>query len=174
MNASMKASEVKSSSPSPTGLTGVVTVSPHTTWESAVTLMEEFGIHHLVVMSGPKFVGLLCSRDLPSQLIRNKGIHAMLTLPVSEMMRTDAPTITDTTEIGEAVRLMLKHRVSALPVVHEDRVVAILSESDLLRLVESEWSERPNALEEATQRGEAMAANPMVQKIMKTLSDAGI
>jgi CBS domain-containing protein len=42
--------------------------------------------------------------------------------------------------VGEAAQLMLEHRISGLPVVDaRDRLVGIITESDIFRLVVRDW-----------------------------------
>ncbi|HHC07235.1 MAG TPA: CBS domain-containing protein [Actinobacteria bacterium] len=66
-------------------------------------------------------------------------------MKVVDLMSTDVVTVTPDTGIREAARLMVRHRVSGLPVV-EDRLVGIITEADFLRL-EVERQERFRAVE---------------------------
>lgn len=55
----------------------------------------------------------------------------------SEVMRREVVTVTPQTAISDAVRLMLEHHISGLPVVDEaGAAVGILTEGDLLRRAE--------------------------------------
>jgi CBS domain-containing protein len=56
-------------------------------------------------------------------------------------MTADPLTIGPEATIGEAAQLMLDHKVSGLPVIEDDgRVVGIITESDIFRLVVREWN----------------------------------
>lgn len=67
-------------------------------------------------------------------------------MKASDVMRTDLVTVTPRTEIRDAVRLMLDHRISGLPVVDEaGAAVGMLTEGDLLRRAELGTQQRPPA-----------------------------
>lgn len=56
-----------------------------------------------------------------------------------DVMVTDLITVTEQTPITEAIRLLMEHRISGLPVVDDDfHLVGIITEKDLLRLCHEE------------------------------------
>ena len=62
-------------------------------------------------------------------------------LKVSGIMTRNPGTIQQTASVGEAARIMLEKKFSGLPVVDEENhLVGIITESDIFRLVVSEWS----------------------------------
>jgi CBS domain-containing protein len=65
---------------------------------------------------------------------------------LNQIMTRQPVTVTDTTTIQEAARLMLQRKISGLPVVKEGRLVGIITESDIFRLVVRTWSEQPEAV----------------------------
>jgi acetoin utilization protein AcuB len=64
----------------------------------------------------------------------------LMTMTVQEIMTWDPETIGPADTIQEAAELMLEIGVSGLPVVEHDRVVGIITESDIFRLVIESWS----------------------------------
>jgi len=54
----------------------------------------------------------------------------------SEIMTTDVATVSPETSIAELASLLIKRRISAVPVVSGGRVIGIVSEGDLLRRTE--------------------------------------
>ena len=56
-------------------------------------------------------------------------------LPVRSAMTTDPITIAPTDTIKDACRKMLSHKISGLPVVVENKVVGIFTETDALRFL---------------------------------------
>ncbi len=52
--------------------------------------------------------------------------------PVSKVMRRDVTTVTPETDTLEALKLMQRYRVGCLPVVHNDRLVGVVSTEDFL------------------------------------------
>ncbi|WP_321420433.1 CBS domain-containing protein [uncultured Methanomethylovorans sp.] len=57
-------------------------------------------------------------------------------MQVKDIMNTDVIVCNPLTTISEASQLLKKNNVSGLPVVEEGRVVGIVSEGDLLKLLE--------------------------------------
>jgi len=85
-------------------------------------------------------VGMVTLEDLryanPAGIARFDVIHisGMLSkYPVRQLMTKDPKTISLTAPLIDAARLMLKHRISALPVLDGDEVMGIITESDIFR-----------------------------------------
>lgn len=55
-----------------------------------------------------------------------------------EMMTTHLVTVRPETSVYEAMRLLVEHKVTGLPVVADDRLLGIVTEKDLLEAVYSE------------------------------------
>ena len=53
-------------------------------------------------------------------------------MTVEDVMTRDVITVSPETPIHKAARLMVEHSVSGLPVVHDGRLVGIISEGDLI------------------------------------------
>ncbi len=61
----------------------------------------------------------------------------------ADIMTTNVVTVRSDTEVREIADLLLKHRISAVPVVTDDgRIVGLVSEGDLIRRVETETDAR--------------------------------
>ncbi len=61
-----------------------------------------------------------------------------------DVMTTELRTIGPEATIGEAARLMLEYRVSALPVLADDKLIGLISEGDLVRRVEIGTARAPS------------------------------
>jgi len=69
-------------------------------------------------------------------------------MKAGDVMTRDVVTVSAGATVAEAIRLMLDHRVSGLPVVDDGKVVGILTEGDLLRRSETGTTRhRPRWLE---------------------------
>jgi nucleotide-binding universal stress UspA family protein/predicted transcriptional regulator len=79
------------------------------------------------VLSDGKLVGVITDRDLR----RHEGYldHTEVRLA----MTTEVATIAPSTPIHEAAQRLLEHKIGALPVVEDERLVGIISTSDVLR-----------------------------------------
>jgi acetoin utilization protein AcuB len=108
----------------------VVTVPPSASAEIARSLMKSAKIHHLPVMEGKKLVGVLSERDLG-----RPGEAADRDLTVGELMTTDCVYTDPQTPVRRAANLLRGHNIGSLPVLDGDRLVGIVTVSDLLELV---------------------------------------
>ena len=57
-------------------------------------------------------------------------------IPVESVMRTNVMTISPDASIQEAARLMREHKFGCLPVTEKGKLVGIITEYDLLEIVE--------------------------------------
>jgi acetoin utilization protein AcuB len=131
-----------------------ITVAHGQTVGKAMELMARFDIRRLPVIRDGKVIGIVSDRDVrqmagrPSvKLEKTAADDAYLQLPVEEVMTLNAITIRETQPVQDAIALMIKHKISGLPVVGRDGVlVGILSEQDILKyclnLIERE-ADRP-------------------------------
>jgi CBS domain-containing protein len=60
-------------------------------------------------------------------------------LLVRKVMHKPVITVAPDATIAQAARLMLEHKIAGLPVVEAGRVVGILTESDIFRLMAGSW-----------------------------------
>ncbi|MEZ4735414.1 MAG: CBS domain-containing protein [Caldilineaceae bacterium] len=60
---------------------------------------------------------------------------------VTQVMTTDPITISPDDTVQDAAELMLEYQVSGLPVVEDGRVIGVITESDIFRLVVRAWGE---------------------------------
>jgi CBS domain-containing membrane protein len=98
-------------------------------------------IRHLPVLKDGKLVGIVSQRDLlANSLSKALDFDAqdrrsfLKSVDVSEAMTADVITVEERTEVDEAARLMIRHRIGCLPVVDaEGGLVGLVTETDLLR-----------------------------------------
>jgi acetoin utilization protein AcuB len=110
----------------------VATVSQEDTAEFAWHLMEQRNIHHLVVIDGPKVVGLVSHRDLAG----NMGNRVLADLKVCDVMTRTLITARPHTSLSEAADLMTGYTIGCLPILGDDKkLVGIVTITDLLMLL---------------------------------------
>lgn len=119
-----------------------IVIAPDTSLTTAQHLMEQHDVRRLPVVQDGKLVGIVTWGDL-----RAAGPSAATTLSIyewrallqqatiAEVMTRDPVTIAPDAPVQEAARLMLERKIGGLPVVSNERVVGIITESDLLRLL---------------------------------------
>ena len=117
-----------------------VTIAPSTSVHEAQALMQQRKIRHLPVLQDGRLVGMISDRDirlaLPSpatSLYVWEIRHLLDKLTVSEVMTYFVMTTAPDCPVTEAVGRLLGHKVGALPVIEDRRVVGILTRTDILR-----------------------------------------
>jgi acetoin utilization protein AcuB len=97
----------------------------------------ESDVRHLPVVDRGRLAGIISERDLPSDLITPGALGGTDRgdRPVSNYMSSDVISVNPESELGEAIDLMLEHRIGAVPVVEVDgeRLIGIVSYVDVLR-----------------------------------------
>ena len=78
-----------------------------------------------------RLIGLVTHRAVLRFLTSGQSKHLR---PVAEIMRTDLTTVEPDTSTVEALRLMRRLKVGCLPVVHEGRLVGLVTESDFMEI----------------------------------------
>ena len=117
--------------------TNVQAINPTESLERAKLQMQLRGIHHLVVIDGLQVVGIVTSEAL------EKGI-AEGVARVEDVMSRHAFTGTPGMTVRKAANLLRGRTLGALPVVDRQRLVGIVTVSDLLELL-GRGAERPVA-----------------------------
>jgi CBS domain-containing protein len=113
-----------------------VTVRAAAPLPEALSLMAMRRIHYLpVVDEDGTLIGLVNSDDL----LGTRGRGPARGDVVGAVMSAPAITVGPTATLAEAMRLMVERGIGALPVVHERRVVGILTQSDVVAAVAPGW-----------------------------------
>jgi CBS domain-containing protein len=96
-------------------------------------------IRHLPVVDGTRLVGIISERDLfRSSLAQALGYGTkatrdiMKTLRIKDVMVAAVVTVSPDSKLCDAVRVMLDKKIGCLPVVEDDRLVGLITETDVL------------------------------------------
>ncbi|HDH10077.1 MAG TPA: CBS domain-containing protein [Chloroflexi bacterium] len=119
-----------------------ITVDPETPFEDALHLMRREKIRRLpVVDKKGKLVGIVTEKDLlyaspsPATSLSIYELHYLLSkLKVHEVMTKEVITVTEYTPLEEAARIMADNKIGALPVMRGDKLVGIITETDLFKI----------------------------------------
>ena len=125
----------------------VITISPDTSLPEVHRLMQEHQIRRLPVVKHERMVGIVTLGDVreaePSDatsLSIWEMNYLLSQLKIEKIMTRDPIIIYPSETIGQAAWLMLTNKISGLPVVDDKhRIVGIITESDIFRLVVHEW-----------------------------------
>jgi len=109
----------------------VVTVTPQTAARDALRLLRSRGIRHLVVLNADEVVGIVSDRDVKQVAAQPERFNDWV---VDDVMSGAVITVDPSTAVEDAARLMLKERISALPVTEAGKLVGIVTETDVMRL----------------------------------------
>jgi acetoin utilization protein AcuB len=119
-----------------------ITVDPETLMLEARQRMMNGRIRHLVVTEDSRIVGIVTDRDIrlnlpsPATSLSVWEINFLLArLTVREVMTGSVVVVDPDRPAAEAARIMLDHKIGALPVVDGGRLVGIVTESDFVRVV---------------------------------------
>ena len=123
--------------------TYLVTVSPDTTIIKAKDLIEEKKINHLLVVDkSENLLGLVSDRDVkqswasPATTLSVHELNYLLTqLTVEMIMAKNITTISSGTTIENAALIMQENRISALPVMEAEKLVGIITTTDVLEVL---------------------------------------
>src|SRR6185312_4115420 len=107
--------------------TGVVTIDRAETASAASSRMKRRRIRHLVVMEDGSVVGIISERDLGG-----RTGSAVRGRKVRDLMTPDVVSAGPRTTLAEAVKLMLTHVIGSLPVLEGDRLVGMVTATDVL------------------------------------------
>ena len=120
-----------------------VTISPDANVVEASELMKKEKVHRLPVLDkDKKLVGVISEKDIlfaspspASSLSIHEMAYLLSKLTVRKLMTKDPVTITKDTTVEEAARLMVDQDLSCLPVVEGDKLVGIVSKSDMFKIL---------------------------------------
>jgi acetoin utilization protein AcuB len=143
------------------------TVRPGDTLEAAQRTMAAGRFRHLPVVDKGVLVGVLTDRDLRQHLghLAHTRVNAVMT--------PNPVTVQHYSPVERAAHLMVTNKVGSLPVLHDGKLVGIITATDMLGIVEAILGE--NAEDSAridldlTGSGEITAATTLVQSICPLL-----
>jgi acetoin utilization protein AcuB len=107
-----------------------ITITQNASISEAIELMKVNSIRHLPVVSErKKLEGFVTLADLKQGLIPSMVGN----LSLHDLMIKDPITVGPDDDIEIAAQLIYKHKIGGMPVTKKDRLVGIITESDILR-----------------------------------------
>ena len=119
-----------------------ITVSPDTSMQEALDLMNEKNIRRLpVVDKKGSLIGIVSERELlkasPSDattLSRWEINTMLLQITVDKLMTKDVLSVSEDTPLEAAAKIMADQNISGLPVVKDDKVIGLIAETDIFNI----------------------------------------
>jgi acetoin utilization protein AcuB len=118
------------------------TVGPEDMLDKVFFLFNFEAIRHLPVLDKGKVVGVLSDRDLKKilgprkKIVSDKGDGTQFTVHarrVRTIMSRGITTIGPDEQAADAAAIMAKRKISCLPVVKKDKLVGMITSTDILR-----------------------------------------
>jgi len=111
-------------------ISGPITITESASIREAIEIMKANSIRHLPVVSkGNKLKGLVTLADLKQGLIPSMLADVSLT----DLMIKNPIIVHPDDDIEIAARIIYKHKIGGMPVVKNDKLVGIITETDILR-----------------------------------------
>jgi acetoin utilization protein AcuB len=156
----------------------VLSVSPETQVQDALAQMRKENVSRYPVLNKKgKLVGIVSESDLlnasPSEATTLSvwEINYLLSkITVERVMSKNVITVEEDCTLEEAARLMADHRIGGLPVIRNDSVVGIITETDLFRL----FLEMMGGRESGIRVSVLVKEQPgMLHRLTKAIDEAG-
>jgi len=119
----------------------VVTISPNTPIAEALELMRKEKIRRTPVVKAGKLIGIVSDKDLlnasPSDATALSiwELNYLLSkITVADVMTEKVLTVFPDTPIEEAARIMADNKIGGVPVMKDQEVVGIITETDIFKL----------------------------------------
>jgi acetoin utilization protein AcuB len=123
-----------------------ITVPSTTTLPEAHDLMRKHNIRRLLVVDDGELMGIVTLGDIrgaePSEAtsLGTFETHYLLSrLALDKIMTRNVIAVSPDDPVGKAARLMYENKIAGLPVVDEGKVVGVITESDVFRMVVELW-----------------------------------
>jgi len=112
----------------------VISVPPETTLEQTNAILTRYNLTVLPVLDGAgRPLGLISRR------VTEKSIfHGMGGLPAAEYMNTDFASLPPEASLRDIQERIIEHRQRFIPVVEDERVIGVITRTDLLNLLVKE------------------------------------
>jgi CBS domain-containing protein len=134
--------------------TTIHTIGPAMLAAEVKQLMSERQVRHVLVCTPDrKLLGIISDRDLPVR----PGATA------ADLMTRDAAVVAPDVTVAAAISVMLKRRISSLPVVEQDRVVGIVTMTDVAMTLQCALQSLDKVATELEEQG--FAPRPVARSI---------
>lgn len=120
-----------------------VTISEDANIDDTLHLMRERKVRRLPVLDRDgKMVGIVSDKDLlhaspsPATSLSVYEVHYLLSkLTVKKVMSSPVITVGANTPLEEAARIMADNKIGGLPVVEDDKLIGIITETDIFKIL---------------------------------------
>jgi len=136
----------------------------------AARLMAEKRISSVCICDDGAFVGIVTLRDLNSKVIA--GGHPV-DAPISSIMTASPLTLPPRTLVIDVLHLMVEKRIGHVPIVLDDKLVGIVTQTDLTRAQALSSADIVRRVARADTVGEMAIATAEIPQLLLQLVDGG-
>lgn len=155
----------------------IISIAPDMPVHDALNMFKRERIRRAPVVKDGKLVGIVSNRDLlnaspsPATSLSVWEMNYLLSkLTVSEVMTKKVTTVMEDTPIEEAARIMADNKIGGLPVMRDNHVVGIITETDLFKI----FLELMGAREKGVRVTALVTEKPgQLAKITQAIAEAG-
>ena len=109
----------------------VKTVRTDDSVHAAVLKMNKFQIGSVIVTNNGRAVGIITERNILERIVEPRLDPA--TIWAKDIMSSPLVTVDPNDTVDEAAKIMAQKRIKKLPVVEGDKIVGVVSTSDIVR-----------------------------------------
>ena len=110
----------------------VISVDASMTVNEAAKMMEDAKVGAVIVMENNTPVGIVTDRDFAVKIVA----HAyQITTPVKQIMSTPLFSVNSDESVRAAADLMHDRGIRKLPVINDDKIVGMITASDIVNLL---------------------------------------
>jgi CBS domain-containing protein len=109
----------------------IKTVRPDDTALDAVRKMNKFRIGSVIVVNSGRPVGIITERNILQEIVEPR--HDPATIKAKDIMTRPLITVNPHTAVDEAAKIMATKTIKTLPVVDRDKILGIVTSSDIVR-----------------------------------------
>jgi len=110
----------------------VVTLDEDVSAKKAAEIMAQEGVSAIIVTSEGKAKGILTERDILKRIVAEDKDSRKT--KVKEIMSSPLVTIEPSTDLEKAAHLMFEKKIKNLPVIHDNRLIGLISLQDICKL----------------------------------------
>ena len=112
---------------------GVRVAEPDSSVREVVAAMNRFNIGSIIVVQDNKPVGVISERDVLRRVV--EPCLSPETIAARQIMTSPVITICESASVAEVVKIMAEKRVRKIPVMKKERLVGIITYTDILSKV---------------------------------------
>lgn len=128
----------------------IVTISAGESLSTVEDIMRLGRVRHMPVVSGGRLVGVVSERDLLRSSLSSLSSHRtaerkafLYAVEIGRVMSQPPIVIDPDASIRQAAQVMAENKIGCLPVVRDEELIGIVTETDVLRWVADGDGDQP-------------------------------